>query len=73
MPEVPIGEALPDVAVDVEDGQYVTGAVCFVMTEDPVSHQQHVQMTATDGLSGVVVRGLVELGRDLVVADQERS
>lgn len=65
-----IGVACPDVTIDVEDGGIVTGMVGFVMVEDPDGERTHVQMCATDGLSGVVLRGLLEVGRDMVIAEQ---
>lgn len=70
MSDVPLGEVCPDLTVDVDAGEYVTGVIAFVILESAESHVQHVQWIATDGMPGITMRGLVEIGRAMLIDDQ---
>lgn len=70
---MPIGDVCPDVMVDLDDGGVVTGMVGFVIVEAPEARCQHVQLIATESMSGLLMRGLVEVGRDILISDQRET
>lgn len=73
MTEMPLAKACPGLGCELDDDEHVTGAVAFLIVENVANGRQHVQLAFTEGMSGFMARGLVELGREVLIADQGQT
>lgn len=68
MTDIPLSDACPDLRVDLADGDHVTCAVAYVLVEHAADHDhQQVQVLTSEGVSAVLMRGLVEVGREALL------
>lgn len=68
MTAVPLAQAVPELTADLAEGQHVLGAVAFLIVEDTATGAQQVQVSLSN-VSGLLARGLVEVGREILVDD----
>jgi hypothetical protein len=67
--EIPLSDACPDLRLELDDGDHVAVAMAFVLVEHAEDHDhQQVQVVTSAQVSQVLLRGLLEVGRDAMLA-----